>query len=61
MRNVKAMAKESARRMLEETVARIKKQFQRETLHILVEFDNLREQVMRKDKDLKLVARIVLE
>ena len=43
MRNVKAMAKESARRMLEETVARIKRQFQRETLHILVEFDNMRE------------------
>lgn len=61
MRNVKLMAKDRARKLMEDTVARIKKQFQREMLHMLVEFDTLRDQVIRKDKDLKVIAKNLYE
>ena len=57
MRNVKLMAKDKARKILEETVSRIKKQFQRETLTILVEFDNMREQLIKKDKEVKAISK----
>ena len=43
MRNVKLMAKDKARKLLEETVGRLKRQFQKEMLHMLVEFDHMRE------------------
>ena len=39
MRNVKAMAKDKAHTLLNETVNRMKRYFQKEMLHILVEFD----------------------
>lgn len=43
MRNVKMQAKDKARQMLEETVNRVKKQFLREMLHMLIEFEQMRE------------------
>jgi hypothetical protein len=56
MKNVKVMAKDRAKKLLTETVERMKRQFQREMLHMLVEFDHLRDQVVKKDKDVKVVA-----
>jgi hypothetical protein len=61
MRNVKLLAKDRARKLMEETVRRVKKQFQREMLHMLVEFDTLRDQVIRKDKDLKVVGKYLFD
>lgn len=57
MRNVKVLAKDKAKTLLDETVNRLKRYFQREMLHILVEFDTVRETVIKRDKELKLVAR----
>jgi hypothetical protein len=56
MKNVKVMAKDRAKQLLDLTVDKIKRQFQREMIHMLVEFDNLRDQVVKKDKDIKMVA-----
>ena len=59
MRNVKLMAKERARTLLEQTVNNIKIQFEREMLVALVEFDHIREQMIRKDKENKKTLIVV--
>ena len=61
MRNVKVLAKDKAKTLLDETVNRLKRYFQREMLHILVEFDTVRETVIKRDKELKLVARRLID
>ena len=43
MKNVKVMAKDRAKKLMDITIDKIKRQFQREMMHILVEFDTLRE------------------
>ena len=61
MKNVKVMARERAKSLLDETVERMRRQFQREMMHVLVEFDHLREQVVKKDKDIKMVAQNLID
>ena len=61
MRNVKVLAKDKAKTLLDETVDRLKRYFQREMLHILVEFDQVRENVLKKDKEVKVVARRLID
>lgn len=61
MRNVKVMAKEKAKKLMEETLVKAKRQFRREMLHMLVEFDKMRELVLKKDKDLIRVQRCLIE
>lgn len=43
MRNIKILAKENAKKMIEETVARINKQFQSEIIDLLHDYQVLKE------------------
>jgi hypothetical protein len=43
MKNVKVMAKDRAKKLMDITIEKMKRQFQREMMHMLVEFDTLRE------------------
>ena len=61
MKNVKILAKDKAKSLLDETVNRMKRYFQREMLHVLVEFDQIRETVLKRDKELKLVAKRLIQ
>jgi ribosomal protein L17 len=61
MKNVKVLAKDKAKSLLDETVNRMKRYFQREMLHVLVEFDQIRETVLKRDKELKLVAKRLIQ
>lgn len=49
MRNIKLLAKDKAKEMLEQTVRRINKQFQQEVLSMLEEFQSLKEQIYKRD------------
>jgi|LauGreDrversion4_2_1035121.scaffolds.fasta_scaffold300111_1 predicted nucleotide-binding protein (sugar kinase/HSP70/actin superfamily) len=61
MRNVKMLARERARKLIEETLVRAKRQFRREMLNMLVEYDSMRDQVLKKDKDLVRVQALLIE
>ncbi len=61
MKNVKVMAKDRAKKLMDITIEKMKRQFQREMMHMLVEFDTLREQVVKKDKDIKMVATNLID
>jgi hypothetical protein len=61
MKNVKVMAKEKAKKLMDATIDKIKRHFQREIMHLLVEFDSLRELVVKKDKDIKMVANNLID
>jgi hypothetical protein len=61
MKNVKVMAKDRAKKLMDITIEKMKRQFQREMMHMLVEFDTLREQVVKKDKDIKMVASNLID
>lgn len=61
MKNVKVMAKDRAKKLMDVTIDKMKRQFQREMMHILVEFDHLRDQVVKKDKDIKMVAQNLID
>ena len=56
MRNVKMMAKDRAKKMVDETLANVKKKFEKEMLHMMLEFDQLREVVVKKDREVKSIA-----
>ncbi len=61
MKNVKVLAKDRAKKVMDVTIDKIKRQFQREMMHMLVEFDTLRDQVVKKDKDIKMVAQNLID
>lgn len=56
MRNVKQMAKDRAQKMIDETLVIIKKRFEKEMLHMMLEYDELREIVVKKDREVKSIA-----
>ena len=61
MRNIKLLAKEKARQLLESTVVRINEQFQSEILQMLVDYSDLKETLAKKDKKIKELRRQVID
>jgi hypothetical protein len=61
MRNVKVMARDRAKKLIEEALVRAKRQFKSEMLNMLVEFDAMRDLVIKKDKDLVRVQALLIE
>lgn len=61
MRNVKIMARDRAKKLIEEALVRAKRQFKGEMLNMLVEFDAMRDLVVKKDNDLVKVQALLIE
>lgn len=61
MRNIKMLAKDKARLMLEKTVARINSQFQQEILSILVDYQVLKEHLGKQERENKELKKRLIE
>ncbi|CDW84153.1 UNKNOWN [Stylonychia lemnae] len=61
MRNIKMLAKEKARDMLEKTVRRINEQFQHEIVALLLDYSNIREQLTKNERDTRVMRKRITE
>ncbi len=56
MRNTKQYAREEAKTMMEDVLDRLRRIFQKEMLHLLVEYEGVRDLSVKRDKEVSKVG-----
>ncbi len=56
MRNTKQYAREEAKTMMEDALDRLRRIFQKEMLHLLVEYEGVRDLSVKRDKEVSKVG-----
>ncbi len=61
MRNIKMLAKDKAKTLLEKTVMRINEEFQREILGLLVDHSTIKDMLSKYEREAKLYIKKITE